>query len=163
MQKQDCAECGSLLSPEDRYCAVCGAPVGATRSQTGKTRTSERHRTSASRRLYALPIALAVVAGLVFLLPVSLPELLAGRLALTPTLLPDVHDDEGIPYPEAPRISLAEAKARFDARTALFVDVRSQGEYDAAHILNAQLLSLAELPARYRELPRDREIITYCA
>ncbi|MGA9348132.1 MAG: rhodanese-like domain-containing protein [Anaerolineae bacterium] len=66
-----------------------------------------------------------------------------------------------VSYPEVPRISLAEAKARYDAGTALFVDVRAQEEYDTAHIPNAISLPLADLEARYQELPQDAEIITY--
>lgn len=90
----------------------------------------------------------------------------SDRAAPAPTpaasTLPDSHDEEGVPYPEVPRIPLAEAKARYDAGTALFVDVRSQGEYETAHIRNAISLPLANLDARYQELPRDAEIITYC-
>lgn len=71
------------------------------------------------------------------------------------------HQADQVPYPEVPRISLAEAKARHDAGTALFVDVRAQEEYDTAHIPNAISLPLADLEARYQELPQDAEIITY--
>jgi rhodanese-related sulfurtransferase len=60
-----------------------------------------------------------------------------------------------------PRISLAEAQARYDDGTALFVDVRGQEEYDTAHIPDAISLPLADLEARYQELPQDAEIITY--
>jgi 3-mercaptopyruvate sulfurtransferase SseA len=72
------------------------------------------------------------------------------------------HEASEIPYPEVPRISPAEVRARYEAGTALFVDVRSEGEYETAHIPNAIPLSLADLETRYRELPRDAEIITYC-
>jgi len=41
------------------------------------------------------------------------------------------------------------------------VDVRAQEEYDTAHIPNAILLPMADLEARYQELPQDAEIITY--
>jgi 3-mercaptopyruvate sulfurtransferase SseA len=96
--------------------------------------------------------------------------LLIGALALfntdrpssTAGALPDSHNEEGIPYPEVPRLPLEEAKARFEAGTAIFVDVRSRGAYERAHIANAISLPLADLQARYRELPRDAEILTYC-
>ena len=66
-----------------------------------------------------------------------------------------------IPNPEVPRIPLAEAKDRYDGGTALFVDTRSQEAYESAHISTAISLPLADLEARYGELPQDAEIITY--
>ena len=74
----------------------------------------------------------------------------------------DVHDEQGIPYPEVPRVSLAEAKARYDASTAVFVDVRSSQEYEAAHIPGALSLPLAGLQAGSQELPADALIFLYC-
>jgi 3-mercaptopyruvate sulfurtransferase SseA len=76
--------------------------------------------------------------------------------------IPDVPDGEDIPYPEVPRISLAAAKAQYDANTAVFVDVRSSGQYEAAHIPGSVSLPLAELQARYQELPTDALIFLYC-
>jgi len=99
--------------------------------------------------------ALLLLVGVVFVLN-------QGRSGSTAATLSDSHDEQGIPYPEVPRISLAETRARYDAGTALFMDVRSQGEYDTAHIPDAISLPLANLDARYQELPRDAEIITYC-
>jgi len=42
------------------------------------------------------------------------------------------------------------------------VDVRPAEEYRAGHIPGALSLPVAELEARLRELPRDREIVAYC-
>lgn len=67
-----------------------------------------------------------------------------------------------IPYPEVPRVSVEEAKARHDAGEALLVDVRSEEDFRRGHIPRAMSLPLAELEDRYRELPRDAEIITIC-
>lgn len=74
----------------------------------------------------------------------------------------NVQDEQGIPYPEVPRVSVADAKSRYDADTAIFVDVRSADEYDSAHIPGAVSLPLAELQARYQELPSDALIFLYC-
>ncbi|NPV09269.1 MAG: rhodanese-like domain-containing protein [Anaerolineae bacterium] len=67
-----------------------------------------------------------------------------------------------IPYPEVLRVSVDEAKARHDAGEALLVDVRSEEDFRRGHIPGAISLPLAELEDRYRELPRDAEIITIC-
>lgn len=67
-----------------------------------------------------------------------------------------------IPYPEVPRVSLTEAKAHYDADTAIFVDVRSVQEYETAHIPGALALPLAELQTNHQELPADALIFLYC-
>lgn len=108
--------------------------------------------------LVAIGAIVLLVAGVLLLSNSSSPASTAGPA----TALPDSHNEEGIPYPDVPRISLAETKARFDAGAALIVDVRSQNDYNTAHIPEAISLPLADLEARYRELPQDAEIITYC-
>lgn len=108
--------------------------------------------------LAAAGAIILLVAGVLLLSNRSSSASTAGSTAA----LPDSHNEEGIPYPDVPRISLAETKARFDAGAALVVDVRSQDDYNAAHIPEAISLPLAELEARYRELPQDAEIVTYC-
>lgn len=45
---------------------------------------------------------------------------------------------------------------------ALIVDVRPIEEYEAGHIPGAISLPLSELEQRLSELPKDREIVTYC-
>ncbi len=76
--------------------------------------------------------------------------------------IPDVHDDQEIPYPEVPRVSLVDAKAQYDANTAIFVDVRSTDEYETSRIPGAVSLPLDELQANYQELPTDALIFLYC-
>jgi len=109
------------------------------------------------------PIVLAAIGGVVLVLAGFVLLMNNNRPAPPPAPeITDYHDEQGIPYPDVPRIPAAEAKTRYDAGTALFVDVRSQGEYDTAHVANAISLPLADLESRYRELPQDAEIITYC-
>jgi len=67
-------------------------------------------------------------------------------------------------YANVPRISLEELKQRLDAGADLVVvDVRSKEEFDQGHIPGAVSIPYAEIEARYRELPGDKEIVTYCA
>ncbi len=61
----------------------------------------------------------------------------------------------------APRISLEEARAKFDRGEALFLDVRSPGAYRFSRIPGAVNIPLRELGRRMHELPKDRLIITY--
>lgn len=64
---------------------------------------------------------------------------------------------------EAARISLAAAKTAFDAGKAVFVDTRDADSYRAGHIKGAINMSAGEVPARFGELPKDRQIIAYCS
>ncbi len=63
----------------------------------------------------------------------------------------------------AKRIPRDEAIRMVEQRKAVFVDVRSKQDYDAGHIAGAISIPEAELPARLKELPAKRYLITYCA
>ena len=69
---------------------------------------------------------------------------------------------EGAPKQTPPdRVTVAEAKALLaDKKPALVVDVRHGAE---RKIKGAVHISLDHLESRLSELPRDREIITYCS
>ena len=163
MERQFCVQCGIELKQEDKFCSKCGAPVRGAAIQSRASQTRTRKQRAEPSREFSFPLVLAIGGVILLVLVAAWLIFNSGSSAPIVSSLPeDSHDAQGIPYPEVPRISLAEAKARYDARTAFFVDVRSQGEYDTAHIPNAKLLSLADLPARYRELPTNQEILTYC-
>jgi len=66
------------------------------------------------------------------------------------------------PTAEAPRISVAEARKALDAGKAILVDVRSSMSYDQEHAKGSINLPLYDLPSRAAELPKDKQIITYC-
>jgi hypothetical protein len=67
-------------------------------------------------------------------------------------------------YSNVPRISLEELKEKLDAGTDLvIVDVRSTEDFAQGHIPGAVSIPWEEIKDRYTELPRDKEIITYCA
>jgi rhodanese-related sulfurtransferase len=58
-------------------------------------------------------------------------------------------------------ISLADARARLDAGTAVFVDVRSGSEYAEGHIPGALTISSSDLETRLENLPEGAVIIAY--
>jgi hypothetical protein len=66
-------------------------------------------------------------------------------------------------HEEPPRVSLEEAKAAFDAGSAVFVDTRSSESYAASHIPGAVSIPFGETEARMQELDPARWIITYCS
>jgi 3-mercaptopyruvate sulfurtransferase SseA len=61
-----------------------------------------------------------------------------------------------------PRVSLEEAKAAFDAGTAVFVDVRGADDYATGHIAGALSIPLSDIEAASAELDPGDWIITYC-
>ena len=62
-----------------------------------------------------------------------------------------------------PTISVDELKQKIEDNGALtIVDVREPFEYEIARIEGSKLIPLAELPARFGELPADKEIILLC-
>ena len=63
----------------------------------------------------------------------------------------------------APRISLDDFKKLAKGNGAVVVDVRGLDSYKAGHIPGAVSLPLAEIPARWKELPADKPIVTYCS
>jgi rhodanese-related sulfurtransferase len=60
-----------------------------------------------------------------------------------------------------PHISVAEAYQKYQ-QGAFFVDVRSQEEFDQAHITNSTLIPLDELQNRLSDLPKDKDIVVVC-
>lgn len=69
---------------------------------------------------------------------------------------------QNIPEPQVKRVSLADAKAAFDSKAAVFVDVRDPDSYKAGHIPGAVNIPVEEIQTRYKELDASRWIITYC-
>lgn len=128
-----------------------------------KTSTSATGRRPEQPRRLLTPRALILIGSIVLVLAGAL-LILTARPVVAPTATPvaDVHSEEGLPYPDVPRIPLADAKAAYDAKNVIIVDVRGQDAYATAHIPGARSLPLAELEARAQELPRDATIITYC-
>lgn len=67
-----------------------------------------------------------------------------------------------IPYPEVTRIPLADAKAAYDSKSAVFLDVRGEPYYTETHIPGAISMTDAEVLSRLNELDPKQWIITYC-
>lgn len=68
----------------------------------------------------------------------------------------------GDPLAEAPRISAADAKKAVDAGKAVIVDVRSEAAFGQEHPKGSLNIPVNEIYARASELPKGKQIITYC-
>jgi 3-mercaptopyruvate sulfurtransferase SseA len=67
------------------------------------------------------------------------------------------------PIESAKRIERDAAIKMVDEKKAVFVDVRPKDAYDAGHIKGSLNIPLSDLITRVKELPTNKEIITYCA
>jgi len=64
-----------------------------------------------------------------------------------------------------PRITAQELKAKLDSgENVIILDTRLGAEWESSKIKikNAIRMSIVQIEDRYKELPGDREIVTYC-
>jgi 3-mercaptopyruvate sulfurtransferase SseA len=101
---------------------------------------------------------------LAVLLAVLLAMPLAGTQATQSTApkTPATQAAPANPVAEAPRISVADAKKAVDAGKAVLVDVRSAMSFQQEHPKGAISMPTHEIAKRMSELPKDKQIITYC-
>lgn len=71
--------------------------------------------------------------------------------------------DEHPVQDDAPRISLADAKADYDAGRAIFIDTRPADSYSIEHVKGSINIPLADVDNRYKEIPSGKKIIAYCS
>ncbi len=162
---QFCTKCGAQLKPDASFCTACGAAVATARpkgvpSIAGQTQQAKSQpRGGGSRRLWLTLGGAVLIIGL-------LAALLFNRQEPVTTLVPanqsPAASQQDVPYPDVPRISPADAKARLDSGQVVVVDVRGVEYYQAAHIEGAASIPLSELEAGRHELPKNAEILTYC-
>lgn len=147
MSKSRCVNCGAPLGVRARVCPRCGARVAQRGSGIGRFN----------------PLVLGLVAGALLVLAGVFLALQQNRppevAATQPTAVSQAAE---VPFPDVPRVSLADAKARIDAGQAVVVDTRPRSDFEAEHIPGALSIPLAEFEARLSELPKNAEIITYC-
>jgi predicted sulfurtransferase len=61
------------------------------------------------------------------------------------------------------RVTTAELEELMKQGNVVVVDVRSQAMYDAGHIRGAKLIPVGEIGNRANELPKNKQIVTYCS
>lgn len=77
--------------------------------------------------------------------------------------IPATPEAPATPVDDAPRITLADAKAAYDAGTAIFVDTRTEASFKAEHIKGAINVHADMLEAKIKDLPKNKKIIAYCS
>lgn len=103
---------------------------------SARTQPRSRHRSHRTAWFVGAGMALIILIGGAFLLLRSAPALPAELTAM-------------------------QAFEKFRAG-ALFLDVRTEAEWNQGHIANSLLIPLDQLSTRLSELPRDRDIVVVC-
>lgn len=68
-----------------------------------------------------------------------------------------------VPFPEVPRITLADAKKAFDDGSAVFIDTHSKEMFDNEHIRSAINIPFNEMDSHLDKVPKNKTVITYCS
>lgn len=110
--------------------------------------------------LLAIGSLLIIVAGLILIVSANNVNT-APPPAISPQVTAPVPAGED-PYLEIPRVRLGDAKAAYDQKQAVFVNVRSADSYQAGHIPGAVSIPVHDLESRLKELKPTDWIITYC-
>lgn len=105
------------------------------------------------------PILLIIIGGVLIIFAIAV--LLLNPPQQTATL-PGSGVATEQSYPEIPRVSLADAKTAFDAKTAVFVDARPAESYAAGHIPGALSIPAEQTLDLMGTLNKAAWIITYC-
>ena len=109
-----------------------------------------------------LPLIL-VIAGLLLVAGVLYWQVTRTERGRAAAIATETIVQEKIPAPEIERVSLEDAIAAYESKTALFVDVRDADSYAQGHIPGAINIPLGQLESRAGELDKNRWIITYCS
>ena len=67
------------------------------------------------------------------------------------------------PVDDAPRITLAEAKAAYDSGNALIIDTRNDSAYQMEHIKGSINIPTGTLDANIDKLSKTKKMIVYCS
>ena len=100
---------------------------------------------------------------ILLLLMISALAIGIGCQNISSTSKTEVVQQNTVTQEEAARISLADAKADFDAGKAIFVDSRPEETYKEDHIKGAINVPLADAETKYKNIPTDKKIIVYCS
>jgi rhodanese-like protein len=84
-------------------------------------------------------------------------------IQITTTTNPQLLQKAEPPIESAKRIQRDEAIKKVKSGKAIWVDVRPRDQFDLGHIKGAYSIPLTEIVTRLKELPPNKEIITYCA
>jgi 3-mercaptopyruvate sulfurtransferase SseA len=123
-----------------------------------------QHTSSLIIPIVAGVVVVAVIVGAIISIESQRPTMAVapGDISV-PVVTVVAQPTSSIPYPSVPRISIEETRKKLEAGQAVLVDVRNKYAYDQAHLPGSLFLPEEEIASRKDELPRNKEVILYCA
>lgn len=158
---QFCGQCGAALRPDARFCTACGATVQSEAAPRTR-RPDAAVQAKGGSRLWLLIVAAVALIGLLAVVYLLSRPAQPATVAAPAPVAPAAPAQQDIPFPNIARVGPGEAHGSANAGQSVIVDVRDREFYDQSHMAGAVSIPLNELPARLDELPRDRQILTYC-
>jgi hypothetical protein len=142
----------------------CESMSKKRRSPRGSSSSRKQKRRKENLTSLVIPITVGLVVVMVIIGAIISAENRQPSLDDTPSSVSTAQalDTQSIPYPNVPRITLADTQKELEQGQAILVDVRSKSSYDSAHAAGAMSIPMEETNARLDELPRDKDIILYC-
>jgi 3-mercaptopyruvate sulfurtransferase SseA len=123
-----------------------------------------RRKAKANKPNELLPVILIGLGALLVVSVLIWQVVQAARQGTLTASQPDAQpaNNQNIPEPDIQRVSVADSRTALDAQSAVFLDVRDPGSFEAGHIPGSINIPLEELEARAGELDPNQWIITYC-
>lgn len=111
----------------------------------------------------ALGVCLAVLTGCASQATVNNTNQTAASAAVRSNNKTEVSEPAHIEADGVNRISIQDAKTAFDKGTAVIVDTRAETAYKAERIKGSINMPTETVSTRFKELPKDKQIIFYCS
>lgn len=113
-------------------------------------------------RVSAIPLLMVSLGILLIVASLLWLSNSTGDLTQNASDVPSPVASPRIPFPDIPRVSLKDAKAAFEIKQAIFVDVRGEPYFSQGHIPGSLSITNDEVSSRKSELDQKAWIITYC-
>jgi len=91
------------------------------------------------------------------------PNTVASSSTPATAAKPNVTPAPGVSADGVRRITTVELRDLISNGQAYVVDVRNEASFNLGHIRGAKLIPNTQIAQRYKELPRDKTIVTYCS
>jgi hypothetical protein len=137
------------------------------RQSKGRPPSKKEKSSSGGVASLAIPIIVGVVVVAIIIGAIIMRENQPGAAAAdlsglsVPVVTTGPRPTQAIPFPDVPRISVAETVDGMETGKVLLVDVRGGDAYDKGHAAGAVSIPENEVDARMDEIPRDVDVVFY--
>jgi flagellar basal body-associated protein FliL len=126
------------------------------------SRKQKRQQGSPTSLIIPIIVGLVVVAVIVGVIVSAEDRQLATNSTSPSVNTAQALNTEAIPFPDIPRITLADTQNELAKGQAVLIDVRIKSSYDSAHAVGAISIPEEEIDAHLNELVHNKDLILYC-